>query len=90
MEMKIAKPHINNLSTLPKVTIGDMVCYDLPENPYNPSVMMEENVPTEHGIVIEVRRSIVKIRPLVDFTHIRLINAADCRVIKKTEEDGQV
>jgi hypothetical protein len=88
--MKIAKPHINNLSTLSKVMVGDMVCYDIPENPYNPSMVLEEDVSTEHGIVIEVRRSIVKIRPLIDFTNIKLINAADCRVIKKTEEDEQV
>ena len=77
--MKKAKPHINNLSTSRKVKVGDMVCYDLDE--YDGFEFPEEPQ-TEHGLVVELNRSIVKIRPLQDWNQIRLVNAADCRVIK--------
>ena len=77
--MKPAKPHINNLSTSRKVKIGDMVCYDVWDHGDGFGDMTD----TEHGLVVEISTgSIVKVRPLNDWNAIRLLNVADCRVIK--------
>ena len=86
--MKPAKPHINNLSTSRKVKIGDMVCYDL----WSPDLFDDDPnadaTEPEHGLVVEISAgSIVKVRPLNDWNAIRLLNVADCRVIK-ADEDG--
>ena len=78
--MKPAKPHINNLSTSRKVKVGDMVCYDL----WLPDAAQPDGTTVpEHGLVVEISAgSIVKVRPLNDWNHIKLLNVADCRVIK--------
>ena len=80
--MKPAKPHINNLSTSRKVKVGDMVCYDV----WKPDAI-DEGEP-EHGLVVEISvGSIVKVRPLSDWNAIRLLNVADCRVIKVKQDE---
>ena len=77
--MKPAKPHINNLSTAKKVKVGDMVCYDV----WKPDSLCEESMEPEHGLVVEISfSSMVKVRPLNDWNAIRLLNVADCTVIK--------
>ena len=82
--MKPARPNIKNLSTSKKVKVGDMVCYDV----WDHSVFPEdpEKTDTEHGLVVEISiGSIIKVRPLNDWNAIRLLNVADCRVIKADE-----
>lgn len=86
--MKKAKPHINNLSTSRKLKIGDMVCYDV--MPTGMATRHDDTMQPEHGLVVEISMgSIVKVRPLQNFNAIRLLNVADCRVIK-AKEDEQV
>jgi hypothetical protein len=83
--MKKAKPHINSLSTAKKLAVGDMVRYDV----WLSDAFPEDNAGTtqpEHGLVIEVSiGSIVKVRPLQNFNTIRLLNTADCTLIKKED-----
>ncbi len=82
--MKPARPHINNLSTSKKVKVGDMVCYDVWDHSAFPDDT--DLTDTEHGLVVEISiNSIVKVRPLNDWNAIRLLNVADCRVIKADE-----
>lgn len=80
--MKPAKPHINNLSTSRKVKIGDMVCYELDQ-----VIPFREEPETEHGLVVEISGvgGIIKVRPLNDWNAIRLLNVADCQVLKADE-----
>jgi len=87
--MKKAKPHINNLSTSRKLKVGDMVCYDLwSPDLFDADPNGDDHTEPEHGLVVEVSvGSIVKVRPLQNFNAIRLLNVADCRVIK-AKEDG--
>ena len=86
--MKPAKPHINNLSTSRKLKVGDMVCYDLWATKPLRLPNGDTHTEPEHGLVVEVSGySMVKVRPLQDFNTIRLLNVADCRVIK-AKEDG--
>ena len=79
--MKPARPHINNLSTSAKLKMGDMVAFTHYATP-SPQEYREKE---SHGIVVEVGLSIIKIRPLADFSNIVLCNAADCRLIKAKE-----
>ena len=84
--MKKTKPNINSLSTSREINVGDMVCYDvfLSDAAFN----ADAGASPEHGLVVEVGwGSIVKVRPLANFNAIRLLNVADCRVIK-AKEDG--
>jgi hypothetical protein len=91
--MKKTKPNINSLSTSRDINVGDMVCYDvfLTDAAFNtPASPSRHGTAPEHGIVVEVGwGSIVKVRPLTNFNAIRLLNVADCRVIK-AKEDGKV
>lgn len=87
--MKPAKPHINNLSTSRKVKIGDMVCYDLWSPDLFDADPNGDATEPEHGLVVEFSEagSIVKVRPLNDWNTIRLLNVADCRVIKAKQDE---
>jgi hypothetical protein len=88
--MKKAKPHINNLSTSRKVKVGDMVCYDLWSPDLFDADPNGDATEPEHGLVVEISTgSIVKVRPLNDWNKIRLLNVADCRVLK-AQKDGEV
>jgi hypothetical protein len=69
------KPNINNLSTKPRVKIGDMVSYDLE--------IIGDPPGEVHGLVVEISHSIVKIRPLQDWNRVYLVNVADCRLVPK-------
>ncbi len=55
-----------------------MVCYDV----WKPDELCEETMEPEHGLVVEHKGSIVKVRPLNDWNAIRLLNVADCTVLK--------
>jgi len=67
--------NINNLSTEPRFTVGDMVAF-----------LYRSDDIEHHGIVVETARSIIKIRPLTDFSNIVLCNVADCRLATKDAE----
>jgi hypothetical protein len=67
--------NINNLSTEPRFTVGDMVAF-----------LYRSDEIEHHGIVVEAVRSIVKIRPLTDFSTVVLCNVADCRLATKDAE----
>ena len=67
--------NINNLSTEPRFTVGDMVAF-----------LYRSDDIEHHGIVVETARSIIKIRPLTDFSHVVLWNVADCRLVTKDTE----
>ena len=77
--MKKDQPNINNLSTKPRFSIGDLVLFD------NSYAGMEPTGET-HAIVIESMGSIVKVRPLTNFNRIEICNAADCRLAPKIEK----
>jgi len=67
--------NINNLSTEPRFTVGDMVAF-----------LYRSDDIEHHGIVVETARSIIKIRPLTDFSNVVLCNVADCRLATKDAE----
>ncbi len=79
--MKPAKPHINNLSGPPPFKLGDMVSFVDYES-VTMSLLSDGKPKEQHGIVVEICRSIVKVRPLTSFTDIKLINVADCRMVE--------
>ncbi len=79
--MKKKSANINNLSTECRFSVGDMVAFTQYASPYAKDFEEVEN----HGIVVESAHSIIKVRPLQDFSNIVLCNAADCRLI--TSED---
>lgn len=81
--MKKRKPNINNLSKR-GFKVGDLVSYIC----YGSMIADNEEV-EKHGIVIESIHSIVKVRPLTNFSTITLVNTADCRLVKR-EDSGQV
>jgi hypothetical protein len=74
--MKKHKANINNLSTEPRFSAGDMVAF----THYASSNPQEYEEKESHGIIVEVGLSIAKVRPLTDFSNIVLCNVADCRL----------
>jgi hypothetical protein len=79
--MKTAKPHINSLPPKPPFKMGDMISY-VDYASVTMSLLSDGKPQSKHGIVIEVCRSIVKVRPLNQFSEVQLINVADCQLIK--------
>jgi hypothetical protein len=73
------KPNINNLSTEPRFKVGDMVKFDH----YLPVLREERGASEAHGIIVSVEGSLIRVRPLTDFTQITLCNAADCQIAAK-------
>lgn len=80
--MKKRLANINNLSTEPRFSTGDMVAF----THYATTHPQEYEEQESHGIVVETGHSIVKIRPLTDFSNIVLCNVADCRLATKDTE----
>ncbi len=78
--MKKSKPNINKL---PRKTliVGDLVSFTR----YASASKEDFREIESHGIVVESALSIIKIRPLADFSNIILCNVADCRLVKKEE-----
>ena len=70
------KPNINNLSTEPRFSVGDMVVF----SHYKTTARDEFDESESHGIVVSATGSLLRIRPLTSFTEITLCNAADCRL----------
>jgi hypothetical protein len=70
------KPNINNLSTEARFSVGDMVVFCH----YKTTARDEHDETESHGIVISATGSLVRIRPLRDFSRVELCNAADCRL----------
>ena len=73
------KPNINNLSTEPRFKVGDMVKFDH----YQRVTPEGWDTSEAHGIIVSVEGSLIRIRPLTDFTQITLCNAADCQIAAK-------
>ena len=78
--MKKIKPNINKLSSR-SFNVGDLVSFIS-----YPHTNLKSSPIEAHGIVVEAVHSIVKIRPLADFSNIVLCNAADCSLVKKEGE----
>ena len=80
--MKKIKPNINKLSSR-SFNVGDLVSF---VSYAHPGRLKDSETVEAHGIVVEAVHSIVKVRPLADFSNIVLCNAADCSLIKKEDE----